>query len=144
MIQRKNHDFIHGPCSTKMPGACLCHSLWPGEFTRNRKQVVNRLKILQGLSTLLFRGGVKAPSRGRIRGDSPSSSFTYPLTAGVVGALQMSSQPVSSIFLCSPLPSGTWRTPGLSIPFCCLPTTFLFALSSSHFHCALHDGFRQT
>ena len=26
-------------------------------------------------------------------------------------------------FPCSPLPSGTWRTPGLSIPSCCLPTT---------------------
>ena len=27
-------------------------------------------------------------------------------------------------FPCSPLPSGTWRTPGLSIPWCCLPTSF--------------------
>ena len=42
----------------------------------------------------------------------------------------MTSQPVlhfslSSIFLCScsPLPSGTWRTSGLSIPCCCLPTS---------------------
>ena len=32
------------------------------------------------------------------------------------GALQMTSRPVFSIFLCSPLPSGTCRTPGLSIP----------------------------
>ena len=24
---------------------------------------------------------------------------------------------------CSPLPSGTWRTPGLSTPWCCLPTS---------------------
>ena len=40
------------------------------------------------------------------------------------GALQMASQPVSSIFLCSPLPSGTWWTPYLSIPWCCLPTSF--------------------
>ena len=31
-------------------------------------------------------------------------------------------QPVSSIFPCSPLPSRTWRTPGLSILWCCLPT----------------------
>ena len=28
-------------------------------------------------------------------------------------------------FLCSPLPSGTWRTPGLSIPRCCLSTYFV-------------------
>ena len=32
-------------------------------------------------------------------------------------------QPVFSIFPCSPLPSGTCRTPGLSIPWCCLPTS---------------------
>ena len=38
-----------------------------------------------------------------------------PLTAKAVGAPQMISQPVSSIFPCSPLPSATWRTPGLSI-----------------------------
>ena len=31
----------------------VCHSLWQGDF--NRKQVVNRLKIPQCLSTLLFR-----------------------------------------------------------------------------------------
>ena len=43
-------------------------------------------------------------------------TIIYPLTARVVGALQMISQPVSFIFPCSPLPSGTWRTPGLSIP----------------------------
>ena len=41
-------------CFTKMPHTCvcLCHSFWKGEFTHNWKQVVNRLKIPQGLSTL--------------------------------------------------------------------------------------------
>ena len=39
-----------------------------------------------------------------------------PLTARVVGAPQMILQPVFSIFPCSPLPSGTCRTLGLSIP----------------------------
>ena len=34
-------------------------------------------------------------------------TFTYPLIAGVIGAAQMTSQPAASIFLCSPLPSGT-------------------------------------
>ena len=58
----------------------------------------------------------------------------YPLTAKVVGAPQMISQPVFSIFLCSPLPTGTWWTPGLSIPWCCFPTSssvclFFFPLS---------------
>ena len=55
--------------------------------------------------------------------DSPSPS-PLPLPRGSVGAPTITSQPVSSIFLCSPLPSGTWRTPGLSNPLCCLPTSF--------------------
>ena len=38
----------------------------------------------------------------------------YPLTVRVIGAPQTILQPVSSIFPCSPLPSGTCRTPGLS------------------------------
>ena len=46
-----------------------------------------------------------------------------PLTARVVGAPQLILQPVFSIFPCSPQPSGTCRTPGLSIPWCCLPTS---------------------
>ena len=50
-----------------------------------------------------------------------SPSFTYPLTARVVQAPKMTSQPVSSMSLCSPLPPGTWWTLGLSIPWCCLP-----------------------
>ena len=45
------------------------------------------------------------------------------LTARVVGAPQMILQPVFSIFPCSPLPSWTCRTPGLSIPWCRLPTS---------------------
>ena len=52
----------------------------------------------------------------------------YPLTMRVVGAPQMILQPVSSIFPCSPLPSGTWQTPGLSIPWCCLPTSSTICL----------------
>ena len=57
----------------------------------------------------------------------------YPLSVRVVGTLQMISQPVSSIFPSSPLPSGTWRTPGLSITWCCwiLFRTFYWRLSCS-------------
>ena len=47
----------------------------------------------------------------------------YSLTKRIVGAPQMILQPVSFIFPCSPLPSVTWQTPGLSIPWCCLPTS---------------------
>ena len=46
-----------------------------------------------------------------------------PLTARVVGAPQIILQPVFSILPCSPLFSGTCRTPGLFIPWCCLPTS---------------------
>ena len=49
----------------------LCHSLWQGDFTLKRKQVVNRLKIPQGLSTLLFHQWSEVPSRGGVSGDSP-------------------------------------------------------------------------
>ena len=59
------------------------------------------------------------------------SHLNYPLTVRVVGASRMISQPVSSIFSCFPLPSGTWQAPGLSIPWCCLPTSS--TLSSSPF-----------
>ena len=72
------------------------------------------------------------------------SSLVYPSTARVVGAPQMISQQVSSIFPCSPLPSGTWRTPGLSIPWYCLHSLPLSALSSYPFHYALQHGFGQT
>ena len=41
--------------------------------------------------------------------------IVYLLTVRVTWAAQMISQPVFSIFPCSPLPSGTWQTPDLSI-----------------------------
>ena len=68
----------------------------------------------------------------------------YPLTARVVGAPQMISQAVSSIFPCSPLSSGTWWTPSLSIPWCCLPTSSSVCLVLFRLYCALQDGFGQT
>ena len=55
-------------------------------------------------------------------------TFTYFLTAGVIGAPQMTSQPVSSISVCLPPPSGTWQTPGLLTSSCCLPTSFSVCL----------------
>ena len=54
--------------------------------------------------------------------------FTYPSAVSVVGAPQITSQPLASSLLCLPLPSGTWRTPGLSIPLCFLPTSFSVCL----------------
>ena len=60
-------------------------------------------------------------------------TFTCPLIMRVVGAPQMTSQPVSSSFLYSSLPSGTWPTPGLFTHWCCLSPLPLSALSSSPF-----------
>ena len=40
--------------------------LWRDDFTHNGKQVVNRLKIPQGLSTLMFRRWSEFPSRGGV------------------------------------------------------------------------------
>ena len=45
--------------------------LWWDDITCNGKRVVNRLKIPQGLSTLMFRRWSEVPSRGGVRGDSP-------------------------------------------------------------------------
>ena len=50
---------------------CRCGSKWQCDLTYSRKQVVNRLKIPQGLSTLLFHRWSEVPSRGGVRGDSP-------------------------------------------------------------------------
>ena len=49
----------------------MYHRLWQGDFTHHGKQVVNRLKIPEGLSTLLFHWWSEVPSRGGVRGDSP-------------------------------------------------------------------------
>ena len=80
----------------------------------------------------------------------------YPYTARIIGASQLISQPVSSIFSCSPLPSETCRTPGLSIPWSCLPASLSVCLLPSFtvpckmvlakpdeqetypYHCSLH------
>ena len=45
--------------------------LWWDDFTHNGKEVVNRLKIPQGLSTLMFHRWSEVPSRGGVHGDSP-------------------------------------------------------------------------
>ena len=58
-----------------------------------------------------------------------SITFTYPLTASVAGAPLMTSQSVPSIFFCFWLHCGIRRTPGLSIPRCCLPTSSYVCLA---------------
>ena len=50
--------------------------LWRDDFTHNGKQVVNRPKIPQGLSTLMFRRWSEVPSRGGVRCDSPQEKQT--------------------------------------------------------------------
>ena len=68
-------------------------------------------------------------------------TFTYSLTAGTVGAPQMTSQPLSSIFLSFQCPVGFGELqayPFLDVVF---PPLFLSPLSSFPFHCALQNGF---
>ena len=71
MINRKKNYLLHKDATYMY--VCVTYILWKGEFTRNQKQVVNRLKIPQGLSTLylLCRRWSEVPSRGGVRGDSP-------------------------------------------------------------------------
>ena len=62
-------------CLLRIPALNSCVGdtwqwLWRDDFTQNAKQVVNRLKIPQGLSTLMFRQWSEVPSRGGVRGDS--------------------------------------------------------------------------
>ena len=84
--------------------------------------------VLCPMFYVLSRDKPVAPRWGNLQSMNNScktnhSQLSYPLTVSVVGATQMISQPVSSIFTSSPLPSGTWRSPGLSVPWCCLPTS---------------------
>ena len=65
VIHPKKNDLIY-----KKPHVCVT-GFGGGDFTHNSKQVINRLKIPQGLSTLLFRRWSEVPSRGGVRGDSP-------------------------------------------------------------------------
>ena len=71
-------------------------------------------------------------------------TFIYPLTAGVVGAPQMTSHPVSSCFPCSHCPLGLGEFQVCPFPDVVFPPLPLSALSSSPFHCALQGGFGQT
>ena len=47
----------------------------------------------------------------------------------------------TSFFHFSPLPSGSWRTPGLSIPWCYLPTSFSVCLAFFLFRLCLARWF---
>ena len=68
VIHHKKNGLLHKDATYIY--VCITYSLWKCEFTRNQKQVVNRLKIPQGLSTLLFHRWSEVPSRGGVHGDS--------------------------------------------------------------------------
>ena len=71
---------------------------------------------------LLFTDSVSSPAQDE---KLLPASFAYPSTAGSLGHPPPTSpHQVFSNFLYSPLPSGAWRTTGLSDPSCCLPTSF--------------------
>ena len=68
MIHHKKSDLLHK--DTTYIYICLCHLQTLERIDKSSEQVVNRLKIPQGLSTLLFRRWSEVPSRGGVRGDS--------------------------------------------------------------------------
>ena len=82
-----------------------------------------------------------------------SHHLIYPLTARVVEASHMISQLVSSILSCSLLPSGTWRTPGLTMTgqerttktITTTTTTATTSTTTTHHHLSLkREGRRGT
>ena len=72
------------------------------------------------------------------------SHLIYSLTARVVGAPEMISQPASSIFPVLSCPLGLGKLKACPFPDVVFPSLPLSVLSSSPFHCALRDGFGQT
>ena len=90
-----------------------------------REVEVNRISFALGVVEKKLKRKKKVKCRTahwlegkKLKSENFIFTASYPLTARVVGAPQMTSQPVSSMFPCSPLSSGTWRTPGLSIRWC--------------------------
>ena len=79
-------------------------------------------------------------------GDDLTPHLIYLLTARVVGAPQVISQPASSIFFLSILhcPLGLGELQTSPFPGVVLPPLLLFALSSSPLNCALQDGLGKT
>ena len=73
-----------------------------------------------------------------------SSLIIYTLIARVVGALQIISQPLSSIFPVLHCPLGLCELPVCPFLEGVFPPLPLSALCSSTFHCASQDGFGQT
>ena len=60
------------------------------------------------VATLLHHGLQKQQDQVKEMTHTSHIIIIYPFTARVAGAQQMIWLPLSSIFLCSPLPSGTW------------------------------------
>ena len=77
-------------------------------------------------------------------GEETSPHLIYPLTARVVGAPQMISQPISSNFPVLYCPLVLGKLQACPFPHVVFPPLTLPALPSSPFHCALQDGFGQT
>ena len=111
----------------------MCFSVWQVDWVTG-KQVVNRLKIPQCLSTLLFHHWSEVPSRGGVRGDSPYEkqpatqrhhlSVSQPCSA--VGPLFGGSVSVRTRFS-SLICSGCF----FSFVFCLCPPSFSFWWFSS-------------
>ena len=114
---------VFSPCSSP---SCECTSLCRLSPIRAREKGQAQRCLTRpdnGFVVAALSGGCSWKGGGLMSGHLKARVLTYPLSARVVGAPHIILQPVSSIFPSFPLPSGTWRTPGLPIPRCCLPTS---------------------
>ena len=100
---------------------CRCGSEWQCDFTHNRKQVVNRLKILQGLSMLLFHRWSEVPSRGGVHGDSAYEKLPA-LQKCNLSVLQVLL--FSTVFVLSSISSGSFNSE--CFLWCVFSYTFLY------------------
>ena len=78
---------------------------WTGtEFAKSQRTVENRKKMEKTGCKIICGAPITLTVKGLMM---MMITFTYSLTMGVDGAPEMTSQPASSIFLCSPPLSGT-------------------------------------
>ena len=133
--------------------SCSCkYSLLQSGFLRRRSKYLELCKDGSAARALGVVLSLQRRSRGTFVHQCCFGLFAvfiiiiiiYPLTARVVWAPQMISQPVSSIFPVLLCPLGLEELQAFPFPDVAVPPLPLSASSSSPFRCALQDGFGQT
>ena len=81
VFHRKKNDLLHKDATYMY--VCATYSLWKGEFIRNQKPVVKRLKIPKGLYTLLFHPVIHRKKNDLIHKDATYISVSQPLAGSI-------------------------------------------------------------